>query len=519
MKTKRFLIIFMVIALFLSSLLPMTSCKKSTDMNSSENAMSDGISGNESIGDYFPDISSDLIDSNGDINSNTINSDGTSVSKGGTQSTVVAPTPTKPAQYVDSNKYPTTPGDPNTKKLPAFASTLTNPVIKALDSSVSSDLVIEQLKAFKSLTGIDLKIEVEVVPWANLSTTLASKVLGNNSPDLFTMGVETTPFLVRQNYFQPIADYINMNDGLWVDVQNVNYLAFSAGKQYAVTTSDPKFHRGLIYNKVLFDENDLDYPMDLYKTGKWTWDAMYTAAKEITVDADNDGTPEILGASLPDYTFGLLVNSTGVDFIKYDAAGKIINNLKDAKIQRAADFIFKLGALGVDKESWMWTTRFTQNKIGMVVANPWEMITGAVLEMKKANKIGWVPFPKDPASDKYYAQGQTYFSYIPKNAVNPKATAAWLYFQRYMVKNPSPILEKNAKDIATTKWSWTAEEYTFINKDLSKQLVSVIGAGERVPDFSKQAYLWGMPFTFSWSKTMEEVNPSFQAAIDSFNNR
>ncbi|MHB1452960.1 MAG: ABC transporter substrate-binding protein [Saccharofermentanales bacterium] len=524
MNKKRFPSLILAVFFIVSALLISTACNGNVSPAASKSELSG--SGTESLEDYFPDASETGSDAaseesqdsaaSQDIEASSNGTSGTGASQGTSSS---APAPTTPAQAVVTNKYPSTPGETSTRKLPDFVYKLKNPVIKFLSSSILSEIQKEQLKAFESLTKIKLDIQVEVVPWESLPETVAKKVLANNSPDMFAIGAESTPYLVRQNYFQSVWDYINMNDALWKDVQNINYMAFSKGVQYAVTTSDLGIQSGLVYNKTLFDNNDLEYPYDLYKSGKWTWDALYSAAKEITIDQDNDGAPEVFGASIPDFVFGMVVNSTGADFIKYDAGGKIMNNLKDARIQRAADFIFKMGTLGYDSENWMWTNRFAQNKIGMVYGTPWDMISGPVLDMKKSGKVGWVPLPKDPKADKYYSQANTFFTYIPKNAKNPEAVAAWLYFQRYAIKNPSPVLEKNQKALAVTTWGWTEEEYQFIYKDISKQLSPVVGAGERVPDFEKQHYLWEMPFKNSWSSTLEEINPSFQAAIDAFNNR
>ena len=537
MITRRYTLWLTVICVILSALLVMTSCDGGGEASLSGDVSSAGSnSEDESIPDYFPsypDDESDTDETSGETSGSQSDPEGTSgsegvtsaigsdgASTGGTTSTGGSnPAPTVPPISGQQNEYPDTPGETSIRKMPQFAFELENNVVKFLSSSPLGETSLEQLKAFQSLTKIKLDIQVEVVPWENLTTTLASKVLGNNSPDMFSIGAETTPYLVRQNYFQSVWDYINMNDALWKETKNMNLLAFSNGVQYAVAPGDPGFLAGIIYNKVLFDENDLEYPFDLYKKGAWTWDALYDAAKAINVDSDNDGVPEVLGASLPDFVFGMLVNSTGSDFIKYDNNGKIVNNLKDPNIQRAADFTFKIGALGYDNENWMWTNRFVANKIGMVQSNAWGMTTGPMLELKEQGKIGWVPIPKDPKADKYYAQANTFFTYIPKGAKNPEGVAAWLYFQRYAIKNPSPLLEQNQKKIAIEQWHWTEEEYQFINKDIAKQLTPIIGVGERVPDFSMQHYLWEMPFKYPWSQTLEEVNPAFQAALDAFNNR
>lgn len=526
--SKRRLFSLLMLIVFTVSVIVQSGC--SGEETSPEESLEDS-----SVEDYWPDPTESETESDPETEAETSGEDSmpetgfesqTPVSSGDSpKDTPVAatptPRPTKSPEESEKDPYPDVPGDSSTRRLPDFAHNLENTTINFLASSVLSDQQKDQLRAFKSLTGQDLKIEVEVVPWANLTNTLAAKVLGNNSPDMFAIGVETTPFLVRQNYFDSVWDYINMNDALWEDVKDVNLMAFGRdGKQYAATPSEPGYTRGIIYNKVLFDDNDLEYPFDLYRKNQWTWDAMFDAAREINVDSSHDGELEVRGLSAPDFTFGMIVSSTGTDFVKYGPDGEIVNNLQDSLIQRAADFTYKIGTeLTYDEENWMWVNRFAQNRIGMVVGHPWEMISGPVLDMKKAGNVGWAPFPRDPQADEYYHQGQTFFYFMPKNGGNHEGVAAWLYFQRYMDLNPSPVFERNRKELALETWGWTEEEYYFIYEEIYDDLIPVFAVGERVPDFDRQAYLWGMPFTHRWSATVEEVNPSFQASIDAFNSR
>lgn len=76
--------------------------------------------------------------------------------------------------------------------------------------------------------------------------------------------------------------------------------------------------------------------------------------------------------------------------------------------------------------------------------------------------------------------------------------------------------KKNLTD-AKEKWGWTEAEYNLVYKDLQKKVEFIIPYADRVPDFDKQAYLWGMPFKESWTQTLNQVEPSFNKAINAFN--
>lgn len=47
---------------------------------------------------------------------------------------------------------------------------------------------------------------------------------------------------------------------------------------------------GLVFNKSLFSDNDIAYPYDMVREGKWTIDAMLSLTKDMSQDIDGDGT-------------------------------------------------------------------------------------------------------------------------------------------------------------------------------------------------------------------------------------
>ena len=522
-KITAFVLAFLISVMTFSGL---TSCKKDPAKGSSQLSSGDiGDISNESNG--LEDVFSDETGT-GEDESPVASADGekpagstSSSSKNSGQSTPVASKPANVVTELPSHSYPNTPGETSTKKLPNFISQLpASSTITFLCSAEYGDDAKAMMEAFKTKTGKELIFKYDVVEWSKMQNILATRVKSNNAPDLFIYDGCVTPYLAAKSdeYFYKISDYINMNDALWKDMQGISLLGFGKNNtQYAVATSAPNVTQMVLYNKTLFEDAELEDPMDLYNKGKWTWDAFYEATKELTVDKNHDGTPEVLVASMPDYSFAMFCQSTGNDFATFNNDGTLKSDLKNPNFQRAAAMINKIGKISLDAESWNYTTRFSQNKIGMVIAGPWTTTSGALNKMKKDGKIGFVPLPKDPQSDKYYMQGSVNFSFIPKGAKNAKATAAWLYWQRSMEKNPNPAMEKKNLAISKEKWGWTEAEYNLVYKELKKNINFIIAYADRVPDFDKQAYLWGMPFKESWTQTLNQVEPSFNKAINAFN--
>ena len=515
MRLKRNLSLLFAIIMVLSSASVFTSCNKTKNPNTSNTdsiaSVIDGsdVSNTEDSGD----LSGTDITSTESTGASSTGNTGTNNSGGNTS---------KPSGSNNKNPYapyPNTPGDSNTKKMPKFASELKNTKITFLASIGINDTVKETLATFKQVTGKALEIEYDVVDWQTMSKTLATRVMSDKAPDMVQWGSETVPFLIQQNYFEPIADYINMNDGLWTDTKETNLLGFAKdGKQYAIATDNMSYLRGFIYNKDMMEEADLPDPLTLYKQGKWNWDTFYDAVKELTVDSNKDGVPEVYGASISNWGFGMFLATTGKDIVTFNADGTITDNLGDPNFQRCADYIKKLGDLKLHPETWNYADQFSKGKIAMVLDFAESAVNKALLPMKKAGKLGFVPMPKDPQANKYYIPGQTVYTMIPKGAKNPQGTAAYLYFLRYLDKNPNPALEKKNKNIYINDWGWTEEEYNmFAKRNIDKNHTYINPAGERVPDFSKQQQYWSLPWTYSWSQVLGQIRPSFKAAIDKYN--
>src|SRR5206468_682490 len=73
----------------------------------------------------------------------------------------------------------------------------------------------------------------------------------------------------------------------------------------------------IYYNKSLFQAARLDDPYDLYRQGRWDWNAFLKAAKRLT-RTDADGRQTQFGLALP--TFPMLAA------VIYDFGGRIMNS-------------------------------------------------------------------------------------------------------------------------------------------------------------------------------------------------
>jgi multiple sugar transport system substrate-binding protein len=129
--------------------------------------------------------------------------------------------------------------------------------------------------------------------------------------------------------------------------------------------------RGLYYNKSLFDAAHLAYPND-----QWTWADLKRAAARLTVDANHDGSPEVLG---------LLTAWHATDWLPfyYQAGGRVWDAEKNApqlENERAVESLVFFRSL---KQGYMLTqsasdrgalgpyTFFQMGKAAMLIDGTW----------------------------------------------------------------------------------------------------------------------------------------------------
>lgn len=124
-----------------------------------------------------------------------------------------------------------------------------------------------------------VKVNIDVVSWADYWTELESHAAGGDLPDVFWMHSAIAQTYMENGFLLNLDDYIADDDAInlsnyYEDIVDI-YRNPENGAQYAL----PKDHDtiALLYNKKFFDECGLDYPSD-----DWTWEDFCIAAAYIT---------------------------------------------------------------------------------------------------------------------------------------------------------------------------------------------------------------------------------------------
>ncbi|WP_276356584.1 ABC transporter substrate-binding protein [Cohnella caldifontis] len=147
-------------------------------------------------------------------------------------------------------------------------------------SGGQEETVKAMVEAFEAANA-DVKVDYEVVPYADYGTKLNTLLSSGSAPDLFEVGYENFRTYAAKDLLLDLTPTIAADTSFKPDVyKKLAYDAFNYnGKQMGVTESFSDVV--LFYNKDLFDAKGVKYP-----DASWTWKEELDAAQKLT-DAKN----------------------------------------------------------------------------------------------------------------------------------------------------------------------------------------------------------------------------------------
>ncbi len=397
---------------------------------------------------------------------------------------------------------------------------LKNKVVKVL-SWTGPEYFTELLDYFKKFYGG--QAEFTVVATQEIGTKLTAMVMSGDAPDVCRDEIQRGRFLWLRanNLVQPANNYIDINSPLWSEMKPAWEQFKHDGKYYAVVYGMINSYNMLFYNKTIFENNGLDTPLDYYNRGEWDWNTLRELAIQLTQDTDGDGNIDQWGF-LCDKDLGLaqFALSTGKNLIKIDQNGRMVSNLRDPDVIRAADFFRSLTAAGYNcmrpKGDAKNLQEFLNGKDAMMMARYYRLKDYKVMY----DEIGWVPMPKDPQSDKYYTLAYPNYAFIPVGAKNPEGAAALLNTFRYIEVDEELRQQRNTRLIEELK------EYTWETRKILEGIAQE-GKTPIIPfyfmcddqDGFRFYRIWNEMYSGqnSYQTTVEKYMPQLQAIIDRYN--
>lgn len=270
------------------------------------------------------------------------------------------------------------------------------------------------------------------------------------------------PMNCIKGMIQPVDDYIDFEDNLWIDMKSFADLFMLGGKHYHIVT-DVSFDNVVAYNRRVITDYGFEDPAQLYWNDEWDWDKFYDMCMDFS-DPDADRY------ALDGYAYaGGLMESTGVPLFTLDPeTGDFYTNIDSPEIERSQDLIYNLVKNQCTYQNGGWALRGDGFGNGMneglclfYIIATWAF-TGRVAEIAPVwgdvteNELMFAPLPRDPNGDgNYYLHSGISGYSIVSGANNPEGVALLAMCERFKIIDPTVVKidEKQLKEI----YLWTDE--------------------------------------------------------------
>ena len=230
-----------------------------------------------------------------------------------------------------------------------------------------------------------VKVNLEVVSWADYWTKLESQAAGGDLPDVFWMHSASVQTYMESGLLLNLDAYIADDSAIdlgnyYEDIVDI-YRSPDNGAQYAL----PKDHDtiALLYNKNIFDYNGLEYPSE-----EWTWEDLREAAMK--------------NAESGVYGFAMDVSNTqdGWYNILYGYGGQILtgdNRITSIGSQEGRDgmeMVRRILEVSAPSEEFRETgveNLFLNDECAMILQGSWT--AGYYFTNLDPNSYGWAMLP------------------------------------------------------------------------------------------------------------------------------
>ena len=254
---------------------------------------------------------------------------------------------------------------------------------------------------------------------------LANMIIGGDQVDMFPYEWDAVPNGVYKNQYEPLDDYINLDDELWVDMKDEAEQFAYNGQHYVIPycISDPVC---IQYSRTLMDEEGLDDPYELYQKGEWNWDVFMDMMQTFVNNAD-DGEDRF---GINGWFGQAVIQSTGKTIVNYDGT-TFTNNITDPQIEKAELLLQQIAQENLYDPTWK--SYFPEDGLTLFYAMGGTWSLGDSNGKNPDGDIMIVPFPKDPDADGYYACANFGAKMLVKNSQMGDAVATYIKCERIAV--------------------------------------------------------------------------------------
>ena len=357
---------------------------------------------------------------------------------------------------------------------------------------------------------------------------LVQMINSGETVDMFQYDTEVLPSGIRQGWFEPLDPYyeqLGMNEGLWDDMNGVvEDLAYN-GEHYVLpySLSEPFL---LTYSRQTIQNEGLEDPYQLYKSGEWTWDK-FVGMMETFVGNAPMGT----------YRYGIngafgeaALTSTGHSIVNNEN-GQLVNNIDDEEIAKAEDLMQEIYQKGLYRNNWIGHYA-NDASILFFAMGDWALYESN-LACKDMDLMA-VPFPKPTGAERYCNPCEYNARMLVKNSLKGEAVATYIKCER-LVATDEKCRETGKKLALEPKADGgfiTSEQYDVIQEYLTPtaafpkfDFAYGMGSGMYGVDNSNTgapmnvlttSFLLGSPYG-TWGEMRDAYRDIITAQTDSYN--
>lgn len=367
---------------------------------------------------------------------------------------------------------------------------------------------VAELQMFEEV--YDGEVVETVVDWNSRYNELAMLVLTGKSPDIFPADdMDAFPKGAIREMFQPVNEYVDYKDALWVDVSSAAD-SFSINDKRYVAVTDVLPSAVCVYNRDEIINNGFDDPMNLFEEGAWTLDSFYEMCKLHEYKS-------ICGWWYPD----AIQQTCGKPLLGMDENGKLVNNMYNSDVMTVEKYMGKLAADGDEYRStneYDTIEDFMNSNCLFFPVGFWAIEDACDFDFGTEN-ISFVPMPHNTlnGNNPYYVGAKIEGYFLCSGAPNPDAFKAFVSCARACAIDETVQKEKDNYRKEVCGWNDEMIEMYHTVKDMALEnpVFELYGG---VSDDLTTTYqqivvsmMWGY---FDTEKTWSDVVDEYRGTVD-----
>lgn len=311
-----------------------------------------------------------------------------------------------------------------------------------------------------------LTVNFETVPFNSMYTRLITAMRNGTSPDIMNTLEGAVAFVQAQGGLVPVTDVV---EELGTDDFIASYLDAVRKDGEIWGIPDWALHQEVWYREDLFAEHGIEVPT--------SWPELLEAAKQLTIDENGDGSPEVYGFAVPmgrslvaPQTFFQFFYAAGGTIFDPETGEYVFDEQKDIAIESLA-FMLELyeEASPPASVSWTWSdfrNAFVQGQLAMT--NEWGAVVLIAAEQnpEMLENMGVFPFPAPEEGEEPAAALNGGYYYLVSESTDEKEAAAkelliCLYTPERVAAraNSRPIFAIPATESAFNSETYQSNEY------------------------------------------------------------